>query len=142
MAEEKIFIIYAEPAGKGRPRHMKNGHTYTPEKTRIYEAIVRESYETQVGHPEPFTGPVRVEIIAGYSIPKSWSKKKREQAMNRRIPVTKKPDADNIAKAICDSLNGLAYIDDSQIAELFVSKVYSPTFPQTLVFIREIYEGE
>ena len=36
----------------------------------------------------------------------------------------KKPDSDNIAKIICDSLNGLAYKDDSQIAVLNVEKYY------------------
>ena len=36
----------------------------------------------------------------------------------------KKPDADNIAKAILDSLNGLAYKDDNQIVDLSVKKEY------------------
>ena len=36
----------------------------------------------------------------------------------------KKPDVDNIAKAILDSLNGLPYKDDNQVAELVVRKEY------------------
>ena len=31
------------------------------------------------------------------------------------IRPTKRPDLDNIAKAVLDALNGLAYQDDSQI---------------------------
>ena len=38
---------------------------------------------------------------------------------------TKKPDVDNIAKAILDSLNGIAYRDDSQIVELNMKKLYA-----------------
>lgn len=35
-----------------------------------------------------------------------------------------KPDADNVAKSILDALNGLAYKDDSQVANLLVFKQY------------------
>lgn len=42
-----------------------------------------------------------------------------------KILPTKKPDCDNIAKIICDALNGVAYKDDKQIVQLLVSKVYS-----------------
>lgn len=37
---------------------------------------------------------------------------------------TKKPDSDNVAKAILDSLNGLVYKDDNQVSELLVLKRY------------------
>lgn len=37
----------------------------------------------------------------------------------------KKPDADNIAKIICDSLNNVAYRDDTQVIELTVIKRYA-----------------
>ena len=40
------------------------------------------------------------------------------------MPYLKKPDSDNIAKAICDSLNGVAWKDDSQISDLIVHKYY------------------
>ena len=40
------------------------------------------------------------------------------------MPV-KKPDWDNVAKAITDSLNGIVYVDDAQIVSVYVSKRYS-----------------
>lgn len=43
------------------------------------------------------------------------------------IRPTKKPDCDNIAKIICDALNGIAYYDDSQIVKIEVDKVYNET---------------
>ena len=39
----------------------------------------------------------------------------------------KKPDADNIAKIICDALNGIAYQDDAAVAELSVVKKWDDT---------------
>jgi Holliday junction resolvase RusA-like endonuclease len=53
------------------------------------------------------------------------------------IRPIKKPDLDNIAKIIADSLNGVAYRDDSQIVESSVAKFYSD-FPRVEV---EIYEA-
>lgn len=47
------------------------------------------------------------------------------RALNAQNRPTKKPDADNIAKTICDALNGVAYDDDKQIAWLSVYKQYS-----------------
>lgn len=35
---------------------------------------------------------------------------------------TYKPDADNIAKAVLDAMNGLAFVDDSQVVSLSVTK--------------------
>ena len=37
---------------------------------------------------------------------------------------TKKPDLDNIAKIICDALNGFAYADDSRIVSMMINKEY------------------
>lgn len=34
-------------------------------------------------------------------------------------------DVDNILKPILDALNGVAYVDDSQVVELFVKKIQS-----------------
>ena len=36
-------------------------------------------------------------------------------------------DFDNLAKAICDSLNGVCYVDDSQVVSCKVEKIQSAT---------------
>ena len=40
------------------------------------------------------------------------------------IRPTKKPDADNVLKVVADSLNHIAYKDDSQIVDAYVRKFY------------------
>ena len=40
------------------------------------------------------------------------------------VPVTVKPDADNIIKVVLDALNGLAWEDDRQVTAVSCSKVY------------------
>lgn len=52
------------------------------------------------------------------------------------IPV-KKPDIDNIAKAVLDGLNGHAFADDKQVAALTVRKLYDST-PRVEVKVEEI----
>jgi len=37
---------------------------------------------------------------------------------------TQKPDADNLEKGIKDALDGIAYIDDAQVAEVSKVKVW------------------
>jgi Holliday junction resolvase RusA-like endonuclease len=66
---------------------------------------------------------VSVELEFGIMIPKSWSKKKREELNNTYC--SNNSDIDNYIKAILDSLNGIVYIDDKQVVELFAKKIYS-----------------
>lgn len=106
------FIIPGKPMGKQRPRVMRTGITYTPKETVSYENLVKLIY---IQHPEhkAFEGEITAKINAYFEIPKSTSNKKRELMSCNIIRPVKKPDCDNIAKIILDSLNGIAYKDDS-----------------------------
>lgn len=120
------FEIVGEPQGKGRPRFSTRGgfvKTYTPEKTASYENFVKVCYLNKY-KGQKLDGEIIAEIIAYFSIPKSFSKKKRVQAIEGKIRPTKKPDTDNIAKTILDSLNGIAFEDDKQVVALLVKKLY------------------
>ena len=124
------FTVIGNPVGKGRPKFSTvNGHAvaYTPKKTANYETLVKLSYQQQCGDCKPFDKdlPLTATITAYFPIPKSVSKRKREIMQGGLVPHTKKPDADNLAKAVLDALNGIAYQDDSQIAALRVTKYYS-----------------
>ena len=63
--------------------------------------------------------PLEISILALFPIPKYASKKTKELMINGYIFPTKKPDGDNIIKAILDALNGVAYRDDSQICRIY-----------------------
>ncbi len=139
------FIIYGEPKGKGRPRFSTvNGYvkTRTPEDTVSYENLVKLMYQKDCREPmyEPHV-PVVMHIDAQYSIPKSTSKKKSLQMLKGVIRPTKKPDIDNLCKIIMDSLNKVAYHDDSQIVEVKVTKHYS-ALPKVVVQMYSLAEWE
>lgn len=129
MTDTLHIRINGEPRGKQRPRFTKQGRAYTPKETREYEAQIREA-ALKAAAIQQYTKPsadcpVQVCITSHCTIPKSWSKKKREAAQQGKIRPTVKPDADNIGKQFCDALNEIAYHDDKQVVELLVSKRYA-----------------
>jgi len=138
MMEVK-FTICGEPKGKGRPRfNTKTGQAITPKDTVNYETLVRMEYMSQCDNVMfPDGSMLDMRIKAYYSIPKSVSKKKQAQMLEGIIRPTKKPDMDNVVKIIADSLNKVAYRDDTQIVDCQCRKFYSDK-PRVEVRILEI----
>ena len=141
------FKVLGEPQGKGRPRFVAKynpitkksfGQAHTPDKTVLYENLIRTEYSIQVGgFRYPDDAMLDMRILAYYSIPKSASKKKRAMMMKGDIRPTKKPDMDNVMKVVADSLNQVAYKDDTQIVDAQCRKFYSEE-PRIEVIIRQI----
>lgn len=119
------FEIKEKAIGKQRPRYSsKTGRMYTPTKTSSFEEKVKWAFKSKYNiEKELSTKPFKAKITAIFEPPKSISKKKKDELLSK-VDYTKKPDADNIAKIILDSLNGLAYKDDSQVSALLVLKDY------------------
>lgn len=131
------FTVLGEPRGKQRPRVTRKGNTYTPAETVQYENLVRIEYRRQCGdYRFPDDAALDMRIMAYYAIPKSASKKKRQEMLEHRIRPLKKSDWDNVGKIIADSLNEIAYKDDVQIVDGQVRKFYSDQ-PRVVVTIQE-----
>ena len=121
------MVIEGKPEPKGRPRfrRVKNFvQTYTPAKTKTYEAKVQELAKQAMGSHEPLETPVAVQITIRLPIPKSYSKKRTSDCLNKYEMPIKKPDWDNVAKAVTDAMNGIVYVDDAQIVAATVHKLY------------------
>lgn len=135
------FEIPGAPEGKARPRVLRCGRAYTPQRTRVYEDLVRSCYESAImGVKQGKDGggdAFRVEIYAYYPIPQSASKRKKTAMEAGELLPTKKPDWDNVGKIVCDALNGCAWKDDSQIVDAVVHKRYAAV-PRVVVEIERI----
>ena len=134
-----MYTVYGEPVGKGRPRFAKRGNfvsTYTPQKTKTYEDEIRLMAKAAMGSSEPLETPVTVAIYIRVGIPASYSKQKRKDALSGVLRPTKKPDLDNIAKCFLDGMNDIVYLDDKQVVNLHVTKVYAET-PAVEVMVKE-----
>ena len=130
------FTVPGEPKSKLRHRTTKQGFTYNPKQNIEYENWVKQCY--CVKHKQKMlTGQIRAEIKAYFKIPKSTSKKRKKLMIEEKIRPTKKPDTDNIAKIVLDSLNKIAFDDDKQVIDLRVLKFYSEN-PRVEVTLDEI----
>ena len=114
-----------EPRGKGRPRFTRDGHAYTDRETRSYEEKIIAFYLKLVGsfrfENDAF---VSVDVTAIYPIPKTATKASIAAIDEGKILPKKKPDIDNVIKIVLDSLNGIAYKDDSQVVMVSGKKLY------------------
>lgn len=133
------FTVDGKPQGKARPRVTKSGHAYTPRSTMLYEDHVRAEYARQTNSYRFADDTLLcLQIWAFMPIPKSTSKAKRKQMLEEwSIRPAKRPDLDNVLKAIADALNGVAYADDAQIVDMRASRWYSDV-PRVDVHITEM----
>jgi Holliday junction resolvase RusA-like endonuclease len=122
------FEVPGDPHGKGRPKFARRGNfvqTYTDKKTASYEDLVKFHANIAMVDLDPLKGAVAVYIYIKLAVPKSYSKKRTEACLSGLERPTKKPDWDNVAKSICDAMNGIVYMDDTQIVDAHVTKVYA-----------------
>lgn len=123
--ENKITLtIPGEPKAKQRPKWFKHG-TYTPEKTVSYESYIKELFATKYPEFMPKETALTLHIYAGLFMAKSTSKKRLTEMKLGIIEPVKKPDVDNLLKAVMDALEKLAYKNDSQICHVVIDKDFS-----------------
>ena len=118
------FTVPGSPVSQGRPRVTRAGIVYYDAKTKAYRETVKQcATEAQEGR-DSLTGPCAVIVECLFVPPESWPKYKREAAL-RGMWHIKKPDTDNVVKAVTDSMSGIVYEDDNQIAIAVGMKRYA-----------------
>lgn len=120
------FTVPGEPVPQPRPRVSTRGgfaRAYVPAKHPVHayrDAVAAAARAAGAGvHGEP----VSVVIDFVWERPKSHL---RKSGVKPDAPVLPRPDLDNATKAVLDSLNGVAWEDDSQVQRLVVEKSYGP----------------
>jgi Holliday junction resolvase RusA-like endonuclease len=121
-----IIEVFGKPVAQPRPRITVKGsfpHAYIPEKHAIHawKALIQDkvsdvadSFEESLW-PDHLSGFV-VDLVFILPRPKSLPKKVVEHI--------KKPDIDNLCKAVLDAMSGIIYKDDSQVTKLTAQKIY------------------
>jgi Holliday junction resolvase RusA-like endonuclease len=124
---EIVLHIPAVPVAQPRQRHAirgKHAVSYLPKEHPVHvfkaacKMTLRESYQGA-----PLTGSLTVQIE--FVMPRPERLNKKKLAPWGRAPHVQTPDADNLIKSTFDALNELAWVDDSQVTELLVSKVHA-----------------
>jgi len=134
-----VVELAGAPVPKGRPKFGR-GRAYTPTKTRNYETDLRWAAKVAMHGRPPIEGALRVEILAAFPIPGSWSKMKQARALAGILRPTGTPDYDNVAKAAGDALNKIVWRDDAQIVNATVIKRYSDK-PRLRIEVEALFTG-
>lgn len=117
------FTVPGDPVAKARPRVTMAGgkpRAYTPSKTAGYEAAV--ALASEGSRPdEVIDGPVFVGVVAIFRRPKRLQRRKDPGSL---IAHTKRPDLDNVVKAVLDGLDHW-WRDDAQVFHVDASKYYA-----------------
>lgn len=126
------FRIIGEPVAKGRPKMTRQGHAYTPAKTRTAETNVRAQVVAQLPSGFiPLKGAIHIQAIFYRQRPKSDPK---------RIFPTTRCDIDNYMKLLMDAINTVVFEDDSQVVDIEMKKRFG--VPGIWLSVEELYEPQ
>lgn len=132
------FVVPGAPVAKARARvftatvRVPGGgvrsmiRAATPPRTVAYEKQVGFYARKAMAAREPFAGAVAVCVECVFA-PAPSESKRRAAIMLTEGWHTRKPDADNVSKAVKDALRGIVFADDAQVACLLVVKCYGIT---------------
>lgn len=128
------ITVYGIAVPKGRPRVAVRGSypvIYTPTKTKDWENLIKMAAQGKV--KELITDPVFLIINFYLPRPKSLPKKV--------IHHVKRPDLDNLGKAVMDALNGVIWKDDSQVVYKYLHKCYDGERPRVEIAVKPLAKG-
>lgn len=92
---------------------------YDPPKSRNWKATAQQHMRDEMGAQVPLQGPLQVVVQAVFTCPSSEHRKTRPRL---RRWHSKRPDVENVAKAVLDAGSGVVWRDDAQVARLVVVK--------------------
>lgn len=144
------FTVESLPKGKERPRtrvvpgkgnRKPFAQIYTPKSTKSYEAMVERVARQAMKNAPVIDGPVKVSILVLLPYAKTTPKYRIKAMRDGLEACTKKPDEDNVAKAVKDAMNGVIYKDDVQIVKSTVVKDFTD-LPRVSVRVTELVVPE
>lgn len=140
------LVLNIEPKPQSRPRFARRGSfttTYEDKDMKAWRNHCQLLIANQYAGKSMLEGALRARIRFYIKPPQYISKvkKNRQALLDEVMPVDKKPDIDNYEKALYDSMSGIVFKDDGQIAMHDVGKFYSLN-PRIEVEIEEIKELE
>lgn len=106
------------------PRDFTKRIKINPKEMKAHQKMVAQLAALAMRGQARLTGPLKLEVLAVYAIPKSWPPEKRQAALDGKVWKTSVPDWDNLGKLVSDALNLIAFGDDAQIVRASIGKRY------------------
>lgn len=85
---------------------------------------------------KPLSCPIYLDLVHYMPIPKSISKKARQDYVTNKVYHLKKPDTTNLNKQMEDCLTGIIWEDDCQVIKIRGTKLYAEE-PRTVIKVYE-----
>ena len=127
-----LAILNIEPQAQKRHRIGKGGNMYDPSaeykedmRGYILDGLGKNKNRKEFSFPLPKEVPVGLDMTFFMPIPKTTGKADRKLMQEGLIHHMKKPDVDNLEKAMLDILSGILYTDDRQVWRTSSKKVYT-----------------
>jgi Holliday junction resolvase RusA-like endonuclease len=117
------FSVDGDPVPQPRARitvRGRHGHAYTPSDHKIhaYRAAIAAA-AVEAGATPTDAAPITLIIDLVFARPKSHY---RKSGLREDAPKLPRADCSNVLKGIEDSLNGVAWVDDTQVGRVVVEK--------------------
>ena len=128
--DKLVFTVEQHPMGQPRARVGKYGVVFKSKKAVDYAKETKWIAKLAM-MSQGFTyteGPIKIEILACFPVPQKFNKAMKAEALAGKLLPAKKPDNDNIEKAVWDAMSGLVYKDDNQVVANYTRKVYSDKY--------------
>lgn len=127
------LIIPGIPVPWRAPQVTRNGAFSL--QTQMKNHIRREVAEQYKG--PPLTGPLWVQFIFHMPIPTTLRTPERKLLAEGKYWPARRPDRTNMLKLYEDCLNGIVYVDDNQVVDGPVTKLYDKN-PKVLITIKKL----
>jgi Holliday junction resolvase RusA-like endonuclease len=128
------FEIKVKPMGAVRMTQKGKWKDENAQRYLDYKKLL--GYEAKKHFKTPLLQPIVITVDFFYKLPKRTSKANCKLAAEGKYRPVVKPDIDNAAKGVMDSLNKIAYTDDNQVVGLITNKYYAEE-PKIMVRIEE-----
>lgn len=115
------FTVLGPPQPWQRAGATRSGVRYTRPETARYERAIKVAAMTVRLHTDtwPKDGRYRLHVVAVFV-------------------DSRRRDLDNVLKAVCDALSGVAYLDDSQIDSMHIERLVNLAKPRTDITIEVV----
>ena len=119
------FSVPGDPVPQPRARITTrggHGHAYTPASHAIHAYRQAIAVAARAAGAKPTdAAPLTLIVDLVFARPKSHY---RKSGLRSDAPTLPRPDCSNCLKGLEDSLNGVAWVDDSQVGRVVIEKSY------------------
>jgi Holliday junction resolvase RusA-like endonuclease len=123
------------------PRDFTKRIRINPKEMKQHQKMVGQLAALAMRGHAQMTGPLKLEMLCVYAIPRSWPAEQRQAALDGKVWKTTVPDLDNLEKLIADACNKIVYSDDAQIVRKTSGKRYgSPERTEVRISVLDVLD--